>query len=281
MFLNEANNIPYPVYTQLVIRTDEDIYIDFNPVSQFWVHTDIIPHFDHDFIKLTYKDNEGLSKAIVEDLESRQHDSNFWKVYGLGELGDLVGQIYHDWKIIDEIPHEARLERIGLDFGYTNDPTAIVALYFYNGGYIIHELAYQKRMTNKMIADVIKNIDPVLVGADGAEPKSIDEIKTYDITITGAKKGPGSVNQGIQLVQQQRISVTASSLNVIKEMRNYAWVVDGWGKPINEPIGTWDHAMAAIRYAFQTLDPNSMFNEEQEKAERWLSRLRNIMPKTR
>lgn len=281
LFINECNNVPFNVYTQLAIRTDEDIYLDFNPVSQFWVHDDLIPKFDHDFIKLTYKDNEGLPQSIIDELEARQDITGFWKVYGLGELGDLQGQIYNNWRVIDEIPHEARLERLWVDFGYTNDPTAIGCLYYYNGGYIVHELAYQKRMTNKMIFDVLTNQDPVPVAADAAEPKSIDELKAMGLTILPSKKGAGSVNQRIQLVQQQRISVTANSLNIIKEQRNYAWDTDQWGKTINSPIGTWNHAMDGIGYAFQTIDPNSLFDEKQEKAERLMSRLKNVPPKTR
>lgn len=282
LFINECNNVPYEVYRQLALRTDEAIYLDYNPVSEFWVHDQVIPKIDHDFIVLTYKDNEGLPKSIVEEIESHKDDDNFWKVYGLGQLGSLVGQIYQNWKIIDEIPHEARLERLGVDFGYTNDPTAIVGLYYYNGGYIVDELAYQKRLTNKMIGDILKNQEAVLVAADAAEPKSIDELKTYDLTVVGSKKGAGSVNQGIQLVQAQRISVTARSINIIKEYRNYSWQMNEvTGKPINEPIGTWDHAMAAIRYAFGSIDPNSSSAEEEEKASRLLSRLKNVPAKTR
>lgn len=283
LFLNEANNIPFSVYTQLVIRTDEDVYIDFNPVSEFWVHEEIRPKFEHDFIKLTYKDNEALPRSIIDELESREGDKNFWRVYGIGELGELTGIIYTGWRIIDEIPHEARLERIGVDFGYTNDPTAIVGLYYYNGGYIVDEIAYQKRMTNKMIGDILKNQPAVVISADSAEPKSIDELKSYELSVVPTPKGRDSVQQGIQLVQQQRLSVTASSLNIIKEFRNYAWMEDSYGEPVKpaKPISTWNHAMDAIRYAFQTLDPNSLFNEAQEKADRLMSRLKNTTPKTR
>ena len=124
LFMNEANNIPYETYTQLSIRTDEEIYIDYNPVSEFWVHTDIIPNQEHDFIILTYKDNDALPKSIVEEIESRKKNKNFWLVYGLGQLGSMEGKIYDGWEIIDEIPKEARLVRKGLDFGYTNDPTS-------------------------------------------------------------------------------------------------------------------------------------------------------------
>lgn len=282
LFINECNNVPYDVYTQLVLRTNEDIYLDYNPVSEFWVHQEVIPNMDHDFIILTYKDNEGIPQSIVDELESRRENSNFWKVYGLGILGELIGQIYTEWRVIEEIPHEARLERLGLDFGYTNDPAAIIAVYYYNGGYILDEIAYEKGLSNKVISDILDNQKDVVIGADAAEPKSIDEIKSYGHSIIPAKKGAGSVNQGIQLVQQQRISITSRSLNLLKEYRNYTWKTDNYGKPTNSPIGVFNHGMDAVRYAFQTLEPATRREaQEQERSERWLSRLKNIMPKTR
>lgn len=255
LFINEANNVLFETYTQLSIRTNEDIYIDFNPVAEFWVHTDIIPQLEHDFIILTYKDNEGLPKSIVKEIESRQNNKFFWQVYGLGQLGEVEGKIYKNWNIIDELPHEARLERYGLDFGYSNDPTAIVGIYKYNGGYILDEVCFQKGMSNKEIADTLKNIDRALVIADSAEPKSIDEIRAYGINILPAEKGSGSINQGIQYVQNQQISVTKKSINIIKEYRNYLWETDKNGKILNTPESGYDHSMDAIRYGLSSLKP--------------------------
>lgn len=282
LFINECNNVPYEVFTQLALRTREEIYLDYNPVQEFWVHQDIIPFRAHDFLILTYKDNEGLPETVRQELESHKNDSNLWRVYGLGLLGHLEGQIYSDWRIINEIPHEARLERIGLDFGFTHDPAALVGIYYHNGGYILDELAYQKRMSNKMIADVIKNYPPTVVAADSAEPKSIEELKSYDITCTPVKKGRDSIRQGIQLVQSQRISVTAQSLNIIKEFRNYSWATDNLGKPIKPsvPIDNFNHAMDAIRYGFQTISPTYLKEQdEEEQSSRLLARLRNTRPK--
>lgn len=282
LFINECNNVPYGVFTQLSLRTEGNIYLDYNPVSEFWVNEEILPKRPHDFIVLTYKDNEGLPESIVEDLESHKDNANFWKVYGLGLLGSLVGQIFNDWKIIEDIPHEARLERIGLDFGYTNDPTAAIGIYYYNGGYILDEIAYEKGLSNKVISDILDNYSQVVVGADAAEPKSIDEIKAYGHSIVPAKKGPGSINQGIQLVQQQRISITSRSLNLIKEYRNYTWKTDDYGKPTHSPIDLFNHLMDAIRYGFQTMEPATRREaDEAEKAERLMSRLRNTGAKTR
>jgi len=156
---------------------------------------------------LTYKDNEALSPQIIDAIEQRQHRASWWKVYGLGQLGEVDGRIYTNWAIIDEIPHEARLERRGLDFGYTNDPTAIVDLYVYNNSLVVDELLYQKGLSNKRIADFLENQEKVLTVADSAEPKSIDELCMYGHQVIGAKKGKDSVHQGIQLIQDQKISV--------------------------------------------------------------------------
>lgn len=254
LFINECNNISYETYTQLAIRTNGDIYLDYNPVSEFWVHQEILPKGDYDFLIITYKDNEGLPEAIVKEIESRQSNKYFWQVYGLGELGEIEGKIYKDWEIIDVVPHQARLERYGLDFGYTNDPTAIVAIYRYNGGYILDEIAYQTGLVNAQIADILKNQFTALVIADSAEPKSIDELRNCGLTVLPAAKGLGSINQGIQFVQNQRISITKRSVNLIKEYRNYLWQIDKDGKILNIPIDLWNHCMDALRYGLQSFN---------------------------
>lgn len=255
LFINEANNISYETYTQLAIRTNEEIYIDYNPVAQFWVHDEIIPKQDHDFLILTYKDNEGLPEAVVKELESRKDRKGWWSVYGEGVLGDIAGKIYTDWAIIDEVPHAGRMERRGLDFGYTNDPTAVVDIYYQDGGYILDECIFQKGLSNKQIADLILNApNPnVIVTADSAEPKSIDELKSYGLNVIAAEKGKDSVLNGIQVVQAQRISVTKRSLNILKEYRNYMWDTDKDGNILNVPEHTWSHSMDAIRYGITSL----------------------------
>lgn len=262
LFINEANNVPLETYTQLEIRTREIVWLDWNPVQEFWWYTEIAPLQEHDFLILTYKDNESLEKAIVETIEARKNNKNWWRVYGLGLLGEVEGKIYTDWQIIDDIPHEARLDRYGLDFGYTNDPTAIVAVFYYNGGYILDEITYQKGLLNSDIASVFKNAPKAMVVADSAEPKSIDEIKIHGVFVQPSQKGKGSVLQGIQKVQQQRISVTKRSLNIIKEYRNYLWEVDKEGKIINEPAQILNHSMDAVRYAIESLNPNKQESTE-------------------
>jgi phage terminase large subunit len=257
-FINECNNIPKETFEQIEVRTKEELWADWNPTNEFYFYTDLKGRDDVDFIILTYKDNEGLPQSIVKSIEARKGNKSWWTVYGLGQLGEVEGKIYRDWQIIDEIPHEARLERYGLDFGYTNDPTAIVAIYSYNGGYIVDEIAYQKGLSNKAIADILNNQPKALVIADSAEPKSIDEIKLYGINILPCVKGQGSVNYGIDYVQQQRVSATSRSTNIIKAYRNYMWVIDKDGKVINIPddsVHEWSNTMDAIRYGFDSLRP--------------------------
>ena len=262
LFINEVNNIPYETFDQLEVRTKDFIFIDWNPVSEFWFYTEVKDsRNDIDHIILTYKDNEGLDKQIVDSIELRKNRVGWWKVYGLGMLGEVEGKIFKDWQIIDEIPHEARLERYGLDFGYTNDPTAIVAIYYYNGGYIVDEITFQRGLNNKQIADILLNQEQAIVIADSAEPKSIDEIKEYGVNILGAVKGKDSVSHGIQYVQRQRISITKRSVNIIKEYRNFLWETDRVGKILNSPEHQFSHSMSAIRYGLQSFEPQGAREE--------------------
>ena len=259
LFINEANNVPYETFDQLEVRTREFIFLDWNPTNEFWFYDLVANRNDVEHLILTYKDNEGLSAEIIASIEQRRDRSGWWQVYGLGLLGEVEGKIYKDWQIIDEINHVARLERYGLDFGYSNDPSSIVAIYYYNGGYIWDEICYQKGLSNKQIADILKNQPQQLVIADSAEPKSIDEIHSYGINILPAEKGKDSVVNGIQLVQGQRISVTKRSVNIIKEYRNYLWETDKDGKVLNVPEGLWNHAMDAGRYAMASIIKQPVF----------------------
>lgn len=253
-FMNEANNCTFDAFEQLEVRTKEFFFLDWNPTNEFWYYQEVKgKRNDLEEITLTYKDNEALDKQIVDSIEQRQGRKGWWTVYGLGQLGEVEGKIYRDWAIIDEVSHHARLERYGLDFGYSNDPSSLVAIYYYDGGYILDEIMFLKGLSNKQIADTIQNQPQALVIADSAEPKSIDEIKSYGVNILGADKGKDSVSHGIQLIQDQRISVTKRSTNIIKEYRNYLWKTDKDGKIINEPEHTFSHSMDAIRYGLSSL----------------------------
>ena len=259
LFVNECNNMEYSIVDQLITRTREIVWLDWNPSEEFWFYTEMLPHRDDiDFITLTYLDNEALDPITIREIESHKHNINWWKVYGLGQLGEVEGRIFTGWNIIDLIPHEDKLVRRGLDFGYSNDPTTIVDIYRYNGGLIIDERLYQKGMSNKEIADFVSNLDEpqLTIYADCAEPKSIDELRLYGLNVLPAQKGKGSVNQGIAYIQDQRVSITKRSLNGIKEYRNYMWEADKNGKILNTPIDMYNHLMDAVRYALETYARN-------------------------
>lgn len=254
LFINECNNVAYEAFDQLEVRTNIEIWLDWNPTNEFWFYTEVLGQRDDaEMITVTYKDNEGLPETIIQSIENRKDRKQWWKVYGLGQLGEIEGRIYKGWRIIDEIPHEARLEGYGLDFGYSNDPTAIVAIYYYNGGYILDEILYRKGMSNQQIASFMNNLDFGVIVADSAEPKSIDELKLYGLSVVAAKKGAGSILQGINYVQEQSVSVTKQSINLIKEYRDYLWQTDKDGKTVNIPEGGFDHALDAVRYKLSSV----------------------------
>lgn len=257
LFVNEGINIPWETFDQLLVRTKEYTWIDWNPSEEFWWDTEIVPNRkDFDFLTLTYKDNESLDPRIVADIEAHQYDLNWWNVYGLGLPGTLENRIYKNWKVLPSLPHEARLLKYGLDFGYTNDPTAIVAIYYYNGGYILVEICYQKGMSNADIAQVFKTLPKAPIIADSAEPKSIAELRLHGLTVLPAQKGPDSLVQGIQYVQSQAISVTQDSTFLLKEYRKYLWEKDKLtGKNINVPKKGDDHALDAARYPLTSERP--------------------------
>ena len=265
LYVNECNNVDYEAFDQLEVRTNLEVWLDWNPTYEFWFYTNVLNNRDDiDFITLTYKDNEGLPENIVKSIEMRKSNKQWWRVYGEGKLGEVEGRIYTGWKTLDEIPFEARLEGYGLDFGYTNDPTAIVAVYYYNGGYILDEKCYRKGMSNRDIADLLNSLPYGLVVADSAEPKSIDDIKSYGVAIVAAdKSGTKSkpyLKTSIGHVQDQKISVTKGSVNLIREDRRYLWKVDKDGRTLNEPDGGYDHALDAARYKLYSL--RSHFEEE-------------------
>lgn len=283
LFLNECNNLSFLIVDQLIVRTRHVVWMDWNPTTEFWFYTDMQPfRNDIDFITLTYLDNEALDEVTKGEIESHKENKNWWSVYGLGQLGTVEGRIYQNWPILDELPPEARLVRRGLDYGYSNDPTAIVDIYEWNNSYIWDEVLYQKGMSNKQIADVILNqADPnILVIPDSSEPKSNDELVSYGVPILPANKGPGSVLQGIQYVQRQRNFVTKRSVHIIKEQRNYMWMTDKNGKILNEPMDIWNHALDAGRYALESNKPIDFLNPE-KRARQHLERKRNLTSNAR
>lgn len=225
------------------------------------------------FIRTDYTNNKSnLSLQTLANYEAYKESkpSHYWNMVR-GLVPETVrGKIYSGWQVINSVPHEARLVKKGLDFGYSNDPTAVVDVYFYNGGYILDELVYQKGLSNKQIADLINNSEKALTIADSAEPKSIDELAMYGVFVSPAQKGPDSVNAGIQYIQGLKISVTERSKNILKEYANYSWLEDKEGRSLNQPKDLFNHAMDAMRYALASEFPRrrTPVEVEQLKAEK-------------
>jgi len=255
LYMNEANNMSFHAYTELAMRTKQSVFLDWNPTSEFWFHTELMGDSNVDYIILTYMDNEAAPQAAVDFIERAKvkaetsaYWANWYNVYGLGQIGSLDGVIFQDWKQIDEIPKEARLLGHGIDFGYTSDPTTCISLYKYNEGYIAHEQLYMKGLTNRDIFNHVKHLQGFFV-ADSAEPKSIAELQQHGLPIVGAVKGRDSIIHGIQLLQGCNLMVTSNSTNLIKELRNYVWDKDRNGNTIpNKPIDAQNHCIDSLRY---------------------------------
>ena len=269
LFLNEANHISFEIADALMIRSKET-WIDFNPDNEFWVHRETLKEPNSEFCLINYPDNESIPEETLEDLlikkskafynceleypqifDESNIKSAYWanwcKVYLYGQIGSLDGVIFNNWQTIDNIPNEARLIGYGLDFVYSNDPTAIVEVYKWNEQRILNEICYQKELTNSQIAKKITQNVPAY--CDSAEPKSISELKKLGIRAFPAKKGQGSINFGIQAMQNQNYLVTSNSLNLIDELRKYSWDKDRkTGEKLNKPIDDFNHAIDAVRY---------------------------------
>lgn len=203
----------------------------------------------------------------VEMESDKEFRPNLFKHKWLGEPNNTEGKIYTDWNIIDEVPHEAELVRRGLDFGFTTDPAAIVDLYYYNGGFIVSERLYRRGMKNNDLGNFLSNLERsgTTIMADSSEPKSIAEVSEYNVPIVGVQKKVGKkesnkgkdyLNFSIDYVQQQKISVTSRSKNLIDEYDNYYWATNSEGKTTGKPEGGKDHALDALRYAFDGQRPN-------------------------
>ena len=265
LYINECNNVSFDAYQQLAIRTSESIWLDYNPTSLFWVDKELIGQPDTDFITLTYKDNESLPESIVTEIEKAKtkaktssYWANWWRVYGLGEVGQLEGACIPDWKEIKDIPIEARLVGAGLDFGYTVDSTSIVTLYKYNDSYIFDEVLYRTGMLNRDISNFIKNNEiNCYIYADSAEPKSIAEIRLSGIDVFPVTKGRDSIVYGINLINQNEVFVTQKSKNLKKELEGYIWLKDKQGNTLQKPNPmTGDHAIDAARYVMMMVLEN-------------------------
>ena len=262
VFINETNKVNIQSFTDITARAKK-VICDFNPDAYFYLH-DL--KTDTNFVSLTFHDNNFLPQKEINNILAykergyypdgtikNSYWSNKWKVYGLGEVGSLDGVIFNNYSIIETMPNDARLLGYGLDFGYSNDPTAIVEVYQYNGQRLVNEICYQKELSNSQIAKYIDTKMPVY--CDSAEPKSIAELKRFGINAFGVTKGNDSINFGIQLMQEQNYFITQKSINLINELQKYTWAIDKrTGEKLNKPIDDYNHGIDGFRYhEMQTL----------------------------
>ena len=250
LWLNEANELTYEDWTQLILRTTEQIYLDYNPSDPYsWIYEKVQTRDDCTFIKSTYKANPFLDEDTISEIERlKDIDPDYWRVYGLGEIGSIQTMIFRNFNLVDDV--QGRLIGYGLDFGFTNSPTALVEVRQLDDNLYIKELLYEKRLTNTDLANKLKEFgisrQSEIIG-DSAEPKSIEEIYRQGFNIKPAKKGAG-IHLGLDIMRRYKLHITKDSLNAIKEFRGYKWSTDKNGDVLNTPVKVNDHLIDATRY---------------------------------
>lgn len=261
-FLNEANGIGYGIFEQLRIRTSELMVIDFNPSGEFWAHTKLLGRNDVTWINSNYKDNSFINPTVLKSILSYEPtpeniargtaNKYRWDVYGLGKLGKLEGLVFENFELAHEWPELPKWTIYGLDFGYTNDPTALIEVSLHKGELWLRQLIYETGLTNQAIAERMKSFGFTYkqrVIADSAEPKSIDEIRLKGLNILPAVKGKDSVLHGIDLMKRYKINIHGGSRDLINEFNQYQWQKDKDGSATNKPVDKYNHAIDAVRYA--------------------------------
>ena len=251
LWLNEANEFPYEDFRQLNLRTEKQVYMDFNPSDEYhWIYDHILTRKDCAFIQSTYRDNPFLEKRRVQEIELlRNMDQNYWRIYGLGERGISELKIYSHWQYCDKLPDNPDEIIYGLDFGY-NNATALVKIPIKDQNIFTQELIYKSYLTNAQLIEEIKskNVGNGVIYADCAEPQRIEEIRKAGFNVKAADK---DVNKGIDAVKTHAWYITKESVNTLKEVKSYAWKEKD-GKALDEPVKVNDHLMDAIRYAVHT-----------------------------
>ena len=253
LFMNEANGVPYPVYQELYLRTRIRTFIDYNPNAEFWVHEKLIgkPHVA--FLRSWHIHNQFLPDRMRATIEAlKEQDRELWRVYARGLTGKIEGLVLRDVFNAEMLPEGAKYLGTGLDFGFTNDPTACYDVHQAGGELYIDELLYTTGLTNPDIYAALANVRPArqfAVVADSAEPKSIEELRRLGLPIEPAAKGPDSINAGIGTMKAYRINLLPSCVHLKKEVSNYKWKVDRLtGKATNTPVDAFNHGIDAVRY---------------------------------
>jgi len=252
LFINEANELYFEDWQQLIFRTNGRIIIDYNPSDEYhWIYDKVITRDDSDFYITTYMDNPFLEETIREEIEMlKETDDQYWQIYGLGLKGISRATIfkYHE---CSQIPDDAKFIAYGADAGYTNDPSTLVSVYQKEHNLYIKEHLYQTMMTTLDIHNKFREtgITKQQIYFDSAEPRLIDELRRMGWNIRPSLKGKDSVNAGIDLLKRYKINITSSSNNAIQEFRNYKWREDKTGKLTNIPEDKNNHIIDAVRYA--------------------------------
>ena len=255
LFVNEAQTIPREIFRQLDIRTRKKVIIDFNPVRKFWGETEFVGD-RYITIHSTYKDNPYLSEEQVSAIEKNMNDANWWRVYGEGETGGVEGNVYPDYEVIEDMPETFTGRCLGLDFGFVNDPTAIVDIRFQGWDLYVDLLCYETGLLNANIAEylTVNGINRIVTVCDNAEQKSIVELQQKRVKAMPCIKGRGSVAGGIAQVKQFKLHITNRSVKLLDELDNYKWIKDeATDTYTNEPIDAWNHALDALRYGVDYL----------------------------
>lgn len=255
LFVNEAQGIPREIFRQLDIRTRKKVIIDFNPVRKFWGETDFVGD-RYVTVHSTYKDNPYLSKEQVGAIEKNMNDANWWRVYGEGLTGGVEGNVYPEYEVIEDMPETFTGRCLGLDFGFVNDPTAIVDIRFQGWDLYVDLLCYETGLLNANIADYLTSnmLHRLITVCDNAEQKSIVELQQRRIKAIPCVKGRGSVAGGIAQVKQFKLHITKRSVKLLDELDNYKWIKDEVTDTYtNEAIDAWNHALDAMRYGVDYL----------------------------
>ena len=255
LFVNEAQGIPREIFRQLDIRTRKKVIIDFNPVRKFWGETEFVGD-RYVTVHSTYKDNPYLSKEQVGAIEKNMNDANWWRVYGDGLTGGVEGNVYPEYEVIEDMPETFTGRCIGLDFGFVNDPTAIVDIRFQGWDLYVDLLCYETGLLNASIADYLTSnmLHRLITVCDNAEQKSIVELQQRRIKAIPCVKGRGSVAGGIAQVKQFKLHITKRSVKLLDELDNYKWIKDeATDTYTNEAIDAWNHALDAMRYGVDYL----------------------------